>query len=31
MQETWIPSLLQEDYMEKEMVTHCTILAWEIA
>ena len=29
MQETWIPSLGQEDPLEKEMVTHSSILAWE--
>ena len=30
MQETWIPSLGQEDPLEKEMVTHSSTLAWEI-
>ena len=30
MQETWIWSLGQEDPLEKEMATHCSILAWEI-
>ena len=29
MQETWIPSLAWEDPLEKEMVTHSSILAWE--
>ena len=26
---TWVPSLGQEDPLEKEMATHCSILAWE--
>ena len=30
MQETWVWSLAQEDSLEKEMATHCRILAWEI-
>ena len=30
MQETWIWSLGQEDPLEKEIVTHSSILAWEI-
>ena len=30
IQETWIPSLGQEDPLEKEMVTHSSIPAWEI-
>ena len=30
MQETWVPSLGQEDALEKGMVTHATILAWGI-
>ena len=33
MQETqkmWVRSLSQEDPLEKEMVTHSNILAWEI-
>ena len=30
MQETWIPSLGQEDLLEEEMATHSSILAWEI-
>ena len=29
-QETWVPSLAREDPLEKEMVTHPSILAWEI-
>ena len=29
-QETWIQYLGQEDALEEEMVTHFTILAWEI-
>ena len=29
MQETWVPFLGQEDPLEKEMVTHFSILAWE--
>ena len=29
-QDTWVPSLGQEDLLEKEMVTHSSILAWEI-
>ena len=29
MQETWVRSLGQEDPLEKEMVTHSSILAWE--
>ena len=28
MQETWVWSLGQEDPLEKEMVTHSSILAW---
>ena len=31
MQETWIPSLGQEDPLEKEMATHFNILAWRIS
>ena len=27
-QETWVPSLGQEDPPEEEMATHCSILAW---
>ena len=30
MQETGIPSLSQEDPLEKEMATYSSILAWEI-
>ena len=30
MQQTWVPSLDREDSLEKEMVTHSSILAWEI-
>ena len=30
MQETLVPSLGQEDLLEKEMATHCSILAWDI-
>ena len=30
MQETWVPSLGQEDPLEKGMATHSSILAWEI-
>ena len=30
MQETWVPSLGQEDPLEKGMATHFSILAWEI-
>ena len=29
MQETWVRSLGQEDPLEKEMVTHSSILAWK--
>ena len=29
-QETWIRPLGQEDLLEKEVVTHSSILAWEI-
>ena len=29
-QETWVPSLGQEDPLEEEMTTHSSILAWEI-
>ena len=31
MQETWVQILGQEDPLEKEMVTHSSILAWEIS
>ena len=30
VQETWVQSLGQEDPLAKEMVTHSSILAWEI-
>ena len=30
MQETWVRSLGQENPLEKEMVTHSSIVAWEI-
>ena len=30
MKETWVPSLGQEDPLEKEMGAHSSILAWEI-
>ena len=30
MQETWVPSLGQEDPLEEEMATCCSILAWRI-
>ena len=30
MQEMRVPSLAWEDPLEKEMATHCSILAWEI-
>ena len=30
MQETWVLSLRWEDYPEKEMATHSSILAWKI-
>ena len=29
-QETWFWSLDQEEFLEKEMATHSSILAWEI-
>ena len=28
VQETWVQSLVWEDPLEEEMVTHCSILAW---
>ena len=31
MQETWVRLLGQEDPLEKEMATHCSILAWRIS
>ena len=30
MQETWVPSLGQEDPLEKRMTAHSSILAWII-
>ena len=30
MQEMWVPSLSQEDPLEKEMATHSSVLAWKI-
>ena len=30
MQETWVPSLSQEDSLEKGKATHSSILAWRI-
>ena len=30
MQETWVPSLGRGDPLEEGMVTHFSILAWEI-
>ena len=30
MQETWVRFLDWEDPLEKEMATHCSILAWRI-
>ena len=30
MQETWVPSLGQEDPLEKGMATHSNVLAWRI-
>ena len=29
-QETWVPSLGQEDPLEKEMAPHSSVLAWRI-
>ena len=29
-QEMWVQSLGQEDPLEEEMATHCSILAWKI-
>ena len=31
MQEIWSRSLGWEDPLEKEMATHCSVLAWEIS
>ena len=30
MQETWVRSLGQEDFLEEEIATHSSILAWRI-
>ena len=30
MQETWVQALGQEDFLEKGMTTHYSILAWRI-
>ena len=30
VQEMWVRSLGQEDLLEEEMATHCSILAWRI-
>ena len=30
MQETWVQSLIQEDPLDKGLVTHSSILAWRI-
>ena len=30
MQETWVPSLGQEDPLEEEIATHSSLLAWRI-
>ena len=30
MQDTWVLSLGREDFLEKEMATHSSILAWRI-
>jgi len=30
MQEIWLPSLGQEDLLEKEMATHSRIFVWRI-
>ena len=31
IQETWVPSLGQEDPLKKGMATHSSVLAWEIS
>ena len=31
VQETQVPSLGEEDSLEKEMATHSSILAWEVS
>ena len=28
--QTWVPSLGQQDPLEKEMVTHSSVLAWRV-
>ena len=28
---TWVPSLIREDPLEKEMATHSSIIAWKIS
>ena len=30
MRETWVPSLGQEDLLQKEMATESSVLAWRI-
>ena len=30
MQDTWVPSLAQEDPLEEGMATHSSIVAWRI-
>ena len=30
MQDTWVQSLGQEDFLEQEMATHSSIFAWRI-
>ena len=30
IQEAWLPSLGQEDPLEKEMATHSSFLVWEV-
>ena len=30
MRKTWVQSLGHEDFLEKEMATHSSILAWKI-
>jgi len=30
MQEKWVPSLGQEDPLERDMATHSSIFVWEI-
>ena len=30
MWETWVQSLGQEDFLEKEMATHSSTLAWKV-